>query len=588
MSLKTSFFNKSIIKSDIRRFWWISALHTVLLFLFGVFTFVNSFHYLPEETAANYTQSHLFNYSFAFWFFGIVSPVIVGVFLFSYLHSGKMSAFAHSIPVLRRTHYVSHLISGIFLSLTPTVINALILVAMRTSPDIGEAFKISHLACIVLGSFIYSIVALTGSVFVSTFVANSVAALIFTFIFGALPIVAEVFWRFFISTLLFGFANSTDNLFFQFLYIAPENLLKGSSIAIYLVLALIFIFAGYFLYRKRALEINAEIVAFSSLRPVFIYGAAIAGGCFGFSYLHEMSDVTSALALIPFGILGIIIAAMIVKKSFRVFRAVIKPLVAYVLVVVGIFVVTEFDLTGFETRIPNPDSVDSVTFDMSVNRHYGRYYSVDGELINPTDDFEPVLTDEKDILNVTEFHKSLVDNRSQFFDDTLRLTYHLKNGKTLMREYPVNYDRHRQYLEPIVESDIIRSTYFPVLRNDNRKILSFRAEYPNVSDIKNAYTGYASPDNTVTISDPEDIAKIADALKTDLKNADYPEFVYRSSDNVICYLSVNFTMPFVYEDQSPVPEVQLPNQHELYYIRSSYTNTLNALELFMQSNLAVQ
>ena len=34
MSLRTSLFNKSILKSDIKRFWWVALLET--LFIFGV------------------------------------------------------------------------------------------------------------------------------------------------------------------------------------------------------------------------------------------------------------------------------------------------------------------------------------------------------------------------------------------------------------------------------------------------------------------------------------------------------------------------------------------------------------------------
>ena len=582
MSLKTSFCNKSIIKSDIRRFWWISALHTVLLFLFGVFNFVNVIRYRSFEDAAHYTQSHLFNNSFAFYFFAVVVPVILGVFLFSYLHSAKMSAFAHSIPVLRRTHYVSHIFSGLILSIAPLIINVVILLVMRTSSHISEAFKISHLLYIALGAIIYTLIAFSGSVFVSTIVANSVAALIFTFAFGALPIVAEVFWRFFISTQLYGFANTTDNLFFEFLYIAPETLLKPGSIAIYLILTLIFVISGYALYRKRALEASAEIVAFSSLRPVFIYGAAIAGGCFGFSYLNAISDVTSALALIPFGLLGIIIATMIVKKSFRVLRAVIKPLIAYVLVTLAIFVVTEFDLTGFESRIPDTGNIESVVFDLYSNRHYGRYYDTDGNPIKPVREFEPVFTEVTDISKVTELHKALAENRTQFYADTLKLTYNLKNGKTILREYPINYHKHSDCLELIVESDIIRSTYFPILRDDQRKIISLTVEYPDMSDAKKEDTAYTLPQNTITY-DHEHIAEITEALKTDLRNADYSEYASRSSENVKFYLNVNFTTPFVYEDGSPVPETLLPNQHELYYIRDSYSNTINTLELLKQN-----
>ena len=38
MSLKKSFFNLGIFKSDIKRFWWLSLAETILLFLICVWT----------------------------------------------------------------------------------------------------------------------------------------------------------------------------------------------------------------------------------------------------------------------------------------------------------------------------------------------------------------------------------------------------------------------------------------------------------------------------------------------------------------------------------------------------------------------
>lgn len=582
MNLKTSFFNKTVIKSDIRRFWWISALHGVILFLFGIFNFLNDIEYRSDnlyQEITNYTHSYLFNYLFVFYFMAIVVPAILGVFLFSYLHSGKMSAFAHSIPVRRQTHYISHIVSGIILSIAPVIVNALILIAMKLSPIISETFRVSHLMYIVLGTLLYSLITFSLSVFVSTIVANSVSALIFTLVFAVLPLIAEAFCKFFISTQLYGFEPSSDSMFFEFLYILPERLLEGANPAIYIVLSLILLGSGYALYRKRNLEINSEIVAFASLRPVFIYGAAIACGCVGFSYFNAMVDTTSALALIPFGILGIIIATMIVRKSFRVFKASLKPLIAYTILVAALFVVTEFDVTGYESRIPSPENVESVVFDIDSIRYnyHWREYDSNGKKIIPMHEFKPILSASKDIENVAKLHKTLLDDRTEYRNDTIHITYNLKNGKTLRRTYPVSYDGN-EYLEAIIESDVIRKAYFPLLRDDKRTIISLDVDYPaNIPHYQKDDAKSSVVPGTITITDPEQISVVTEAMKTDLQSVDYSEYASRMDGTIECYINVNFKMPYVYETGNPVPESSLFIQNETYYIRSSYVNTLDAL-----------
>ena len=63
--------------------------------------------------------------------------------------------------------------------------------------------------------------------------------------------------------------------------------------------------------------------------------------------------------MLPFGILGIIIAYMLSKKAFT-FKGVWKPALIYIAAVFVLFAVVEYDITGFERRIPDIDDVASV------------------------------------------------------------------------------------------------------------------------------------------------------------------------------------------------------------------------------------
>ena len=53
MSLKTSFFNKTLVKSDFKRLWWIPALHTLAIFMLTVFRFMERYYNSPTTGAVS-------------------------------------------------------------------------------------------------------------------------------------------------------------------------------------------------------------------------------------------------------------------------------------------------------------------------------------------------------------------------------------------------------------------------------------------------------------------------------------------------------------------------------------------------------
>lgn len=136
------------------------------------------------------------------------------------------------------------------------------------------------------------------------------------------------------------------------------------------------------------------------------------------------------------GLVGYFAAEMLIKKSFRVFRAGAKgaAIVALALVLLG--VAMSFDLTGYEKRVPDESEIESV------------YYTFSGMTNVTTDDADT-------IRRLTAAHQAIVKNRNEQariadawdadtlsqsdHDDiehfSLRLTYYLKDGSQLSRSY---------------------------------------------------------------------------------------------------------------------------------------------------------
>lgn len=96
MKSKTSFFNKGLFFSNIKRYGWVSCVWAALLFLAVPMSM------LTYETNINAYQLEDYMNFFMFRFGGILSnlmlcgfPVLVGVLVFRYLHSPRSATVLH-------------------------------------------------------------------------------------------------------------------------------------------------------------------------------------------------------------------------------------------------------------------------------------------------------------------------------------------------------------------------------------------------------------------------------------------------------------------------------------------------------------
>ncbi len=580
MSLKTSFFNKTLVKSDFKRLWWIPAVHTLSLFLMCVFTFMERYFNSPNPGAVAmrfnldgpFLRSTLYSHMIPAFVLALMVPVALAVFLFSYLQSGKSSTFAHSVPVSRGATFVSHAVSGILMFLIPLVVNGAILLVMRLDSGFAQTFLVSHLMMCLSAAALYSFVAFALSTAVAMICGNVVANLVFTYIFGLLPLAAEAFCKFFAYTQLYGYVMDSDFWCGKHLYLSIDKTLTFGGVALYLLLPAVLLAVAFFLYRARNMENHSEVVAFPVLRPVFVFGVAICSGAVGFAYVNALWSVENPLTMLPFGLIGLIIATMLVKKSFRGLKL-LKPVIVYSLAVVCVFTIFHYDLTGYERRVPAAESVEYVTFEQNgINStDSGWYYDEYGNKYKLNESFSPDLTDVEDIKNVCTLHTYLIDE--EFVSETLlepwriTLTYKLKNGSTIMRQYMVDYTEYKAILEPVVTTDTVRKTYFPILRDNKR-------DYTSVS----VYDDRIANAATVMFNDEETVNEFLSALKKDTQNSLYDEYAARN--RAYTRVEISYRADATYENGTPVVNENVLEKSETYYLRPSYKNTWALIEKY--------
>ncbi len=568
MSLKTSFFNKSIFRSDLKRFWWISLLETLILIMICVVP-------VYERYTNNYLGYSLRN--MITWMNGSVTILFafsigVAILLFSYLHNGSSVSGYHCLPVKRKNIFATKLLSGAVITLTPIIISGIILICMLINPDISGQYSILHVLKWIACGIIYTCTLFSLTTVINQFTGNSIGTLIFT---GGILILPALIWSFFDSFFykeLYGYVHYSGKAM-DYIYASEKILMTAPGFALYAAFIFIFTAFAYYLYKKRKLEVHGEVIAFSWLTPVFIGIVAMLSGMLSYVYFTEILHIPGVWTIIPLGILGTAISYMISRKSLSP-KGIFKPLSIYIAAALCFCAVIEFDLTGFETRVPDADNIASARITYQNTAHYYHYdgyeltYTLPGQI-------DTSFTEEADIKNVISLHEHCIKNRNRFnSDNQIPVEYTLKNGKTFKRRYNISYTEDAEFLKPLYETKQMRADMYELANGGYREFTSVTIRDRRLKENVTYY-----PDNSA-------MNRITEALIKDLSEMPYNRMVIDTGGSVM--INVAYNNKFVYNTKPPEEfnAENIQKSESTYMINSDYKNTAQVLtELGFYSSL---
>lgn len=573
MSLKTSFCNKSIVKSDIKRMWWVGFIEALLMFVSFVLPILNRIitNSAQSPHTLKFISSVLYTHCGGTIFCVFAAAYFLAVALFSYINTTKSVTSIHSLPIKRSGLYFSQIIGGIILWVVPIVFNALVLGVFRFILPVN--YRLIHILMWAAMLIAYGLVIFSLTSMVMLITGNSIAGSVLTPIIACLPIMIEGFLVYFFEENLYGYSNVSGTPVSEFLYVLPDTFWEsGVTLIKYLAFSIIFIIAGFLLYKRRKLENSEEVIAFNKLKKVFVYGIALYAGALGYAYFNGVLMLKSILYLIPFGIVAIIAAQMLVNKSLKI-KLAIKPVIFYCVFVMILDFAFEIDLFGFERRIPDADKIESVsiqTNNMRVNNSYS--YTRDGEVVFYDD--KASFSETGDIAKVIALQKYLIDNRDFEYDDIIKITYTFDNGKTMNRSYRINCNEQKNLIKPIFDKEEIRKLFFPIMNDSHREYISISLLDERTEKIVTLYPG-----------DGDKFERIIEALRYDTAHTDYDKYAVRNESSSRVSVSCK-RLDGVYEDETPVIAEFAPETHEDYYVHSDYKRTKAFFkELGMYDNL---
>lgn len=453
MRCGTSFYNGTLGKQLTLRFWPLIALYTVI---WAIALPITGLTYLRNGQIHSWISDVDTIYRVMATPMTLVFGVLAAMAVYSHLYTTRSCNFTAALPPKRTALFATHYLTGLLWLVVPVAGMTLLALPIGLGYNLGVFF--SGLGLVWMQTlFFYSFAVLCGML-----TGHLLALPVFYAIFNGLVggiwlLLTAIFQEFY-----YGYPGTMAVIPQWVQWLTPAWQLAFNTFwvkdwvsAVYAGVGVMMALAAWLLYVKRPMERAGDVVIWAGLRPVFRYGVALSSGLALGSLTRlilGLGQLGLAVSVILWGVAGCFVGQMFLTKSVRVLRY-WKGAGAIACVFAALFVGMHFDLTGYETRVPQTDQVVSVSLS-----------GLDSFPSDTATNFHNIETrDPKAIALITQLHQTLVDQRPEPWagetyaaSTTLDVTYTLSNGTRLTRSYFV----------PLTQRDASRADTMTYLANE--------------------------------------------------------------------------------------------------------------------------
>lgn len=387
MPSKTSFFNKTVYKKTLQRFWplwaaygaaWVLMLPVAVLSRAGTMEDGSLLLNLKQAVLAIAASGG----PVACFFFAALAAMAC----FGWLYKGRSAAFTAALPVSRGSMFLSSAAAGLTGMLAPSLLAALLawFCALARGADIGSALAAAAAADVLdtLCFFGFAVLCaqLTGSVIILPLVY-----IVLNFTFA----VVEQLVGYIITRLAFGVPQPQEVLSLlsplvgrlshcscvperdpltpvPYRTVVDYHFSGWGWVLAYAAFGVLCLLLAYRLYKRRRMETAEDTVAIDVLKPVFRWclslgcGLVLAVGVYSLlgNAVNCPGDAGQAVLLgalqVAGAVLGWAAADMLIYRSFGAFQKHLRGMALPCLVLAFFTLAVEADLTGAERRVPAP------------------------------------------------------------------------------------------------------------------------------------------------------------------------------------------------------------------------------------------
>lgn len=454
MKSKTSFFNFPLFRSNFTRFWplWTSFL-AIQLIVYPLSAIGGPDRWWDGATAADVGESLMRDTFSGGTMIMFIAGAVFAMLLFSYLATARSASMYASLPMKRETVFTTNYLSGLIIFAVAMLITAVAVIIAEVSIGLLDMnyillwLGVSSVQFLLFYSLAVFCGMLTGHIvvlpllyavlaFMCYFINMLVGSILQQFVYGYTytKLIPDV-----LSPVIYIMSefDTVGVLNADMTEVVKVGINHSGAVIGYVVAGIVLAVLSLLVYRRRHMETATDVVAVRALKPVFKYcmtfGCALVLGSFFFAIVFGgyMDDgltamVVLTLCMIAGGFVGYFISQMLMQKTFRVFRKGWGGFIVASMLIVLIMCSCEFDLFGYEVKVPDAEEVDSV----QING-YGDW---------------TLLEDEENIADVIELHKSIINNKDIYESAGgatlyLSLEYKLKDGGTFERDYGLYSDQ---------------------------------------------------------------------------------------------------------------------------------------------------
>ena len=507
MQSKTSFFNGTLFRKNLTRFWplWGGASFLGCLFpLALLLQLMRGWVDLINPLAV--TEAYYSVLCYAVPILSLLYAILCAMLVWSYLYNSRSVGMMHTLPITRRGVFITNFLSGMAMMLIPYAITGALCVLISLAYGVFEPMGVLVTIRGVLGeSFFYFASAtfvafVTGNLFalpavyfllhflaplldwlLSMFAGNFIFGLnsyysgVVEFLSPTVYLEQQVYVDCTYETVhAFTEMTNTESYVSKLTAVTLEN---AWLIGIYALVGVVLLALAWLLYRRRRSECAGDVVAVGWMKPLFRFGLAALTALLGGQALYALfwssfqsgayyDALPMTVCMLVAGAIGYYAASMLLAKSLRVFRKSWKGLVLVAVGCIALCCVLRFDLLGVSRRVPEVSQVEEVEF-YAADNTYRLYPGEDDALLEQVRSLHKAIVADQDYVRTYEDsdRRYLAVSDDTMTETYIRFIYTLRNGLKVERRYSIPLTKYRMnqdgtydgLLDALVNSDTMKA-----------------------------------------------------------------------------------------------------------------------------------
>ncbi|WP_346704829.1 hypothetical protein [uncultured Agathobaculum sp.] len=314
----------------------------------------------------------------------VVMAIVCGVAMFAYLHARQKVDFYHSLPISRTQLFVNNYLTGVIFAVSTYVVMLAIALACTFAMGFGAAVDWSAIGGAVLSHLIVFLLLYALTVLTTVVCGNTVIALLLLAWVMLSPMLVYMLYSglcnkfyqtytmqsvnmkavFHLSPLVQFF--SLDGLHYERVEYVEQTSALG-LLLVYLVVAVAVTVLSWYLFRIRKSERAGVALAFMPAKlPIKVYMCLVMGVAFGLVFNMIAGDFWFWVGLVLGTVLFHWIVEMIYAFDFHAIFAKPVHLAAILVVLFAGTLCMKFDVTGYDTWLPDRNSIQAVSISGSA------------------------------------------------------------------------------------------------------------------------------------------------------------------------------------------------------------------------------